>query len=225
MTQAAYEAALDLPIHGVECDVRLTSDGHLVCLHDATLVRVAKDPAVVSRSTLAQLRSKNIGNSEQPQRVLTLEELVEMVRAYPGKHLYIETKHPSRHGRHVERAVAEVLRAKRLDEDPRMHLISFSHAAIRRAQRLVPMLDTVYLRRDWERRWNPGDTAFSRPQGRGLSLAMAKLHPELVQERTYLYTVNEPEDIAWALAHEVDMLATDAPDVALRVLGGRAAAR
>src|SRR3954453_15312543 len=33
-TLSAYVAALDTGAEGLECDVRLTADGHLVCVHD-----------------------------------------------------------------------------------------------------------------------------------------------------------------------------------------------
>ena len=38
-TLGAYIAALDAGAGGLECDVRLTVDGHLVCVHDRDLRR------------------------------------------------------------------------------------------------------------------------------------------------------------------------------------------
>ena len=38
-TRAAYELALQEGADGVECDVRLTRDGHLVCVHDRRVDR------------------------------------------------------------------------------------------------------------------------------------------------------------------------------------------
>ena len=40
-TLGAYVAALDAGAEGLECDVRLTADGHLVCVHDRDLRRTA----------------------------------------------------------------------------------------------------------------------------------------------------------------------------------------
>jgi len=106
------------PIHGVECDVRLTRDGQVVCTHDRTMERVAGDPTVVSQATAGQLKKLNIAqtfapNPEAPassrypasyppaglppigqplvQHLLTLDELLDMVFATDDKHLYIET--------------------------------------------------------------------------------------------------------------------------------------
>ena len=40
-TLAAYELALQEGADGVECDVRLTRDGHLVCVHDRKVDRTS----------------------------------------------------------------------------------------------------------------------------------------------------------------------------------------
>ena len=40
-TRAAYELAIEQGADGLECDVRLTRDGHLVCIHDRTVNRTS----------------------------------------------------------------------------------------------------------------------------------------------------------------------------------------
>jgi len=40
-TLAAYLAAMEAGAEAFECDVRLTADGHLVCVHDRNLWRTA----------------------------------------------------------------------------------------------------------------------------------------------------------------------------------------
>jgi len=54
-TLAAYLRALDEGADGVECDVRLTRDGHLVCVHDRRLNRTSNGRGLVSTKTLAEL--------------------------------------------------------------------------------------------------------------------------------------------------------------------------
>lgn len=219
MSPLAYEKALELPIHGVECDIRLTADGHVVCVHDTSMRRVAGEPVRVALATLRQLKRLDIGEGQQ---VLTLDELLDMVFATEDKHIYIEPKHPVPYGRILEEQMVLRLRYRGLETSERIHVISFSHAAMRRTQALAPQLDTYYLRRDWERRVNPGDYFLSRPRGSGMSIEMAKLFPHLLRnrtERSYLYTVNEPEDMLFARDNGATVIATDYPDVALRTLG------
>ena len=60
-TMAAYELALHEGADGVECDVRLTQDGHLVCVHDRRVDRTSTGTGLVSEMTLAQLRALDYG--------------------------------------------------------------------------------------------------------------------------------------------------------------------
>ena len=80
-TLAAYELAEQRGADGFECDIRLTRDGELVCIHDRTIDRVAvekpkKSSGVISEMTLAELRELNVGTPEEPAQVLTLRELL-----------------------------------------------------------------------------------------------------------------------------------------------------
>jgi len=54
-TLAAYRQALELGADAVECDVRMTSDGVLVCVHDRRINRTSTGRGVVSALSLADL--------------------------------------------------------------------------------------------------------------------------------------------------------------------------
>ena len=60
---------------GIECDVRLTADDHLILFHDADAWRMCASPAGIGRSTIADIARLRLG--EQP--VPTLESLLELV--------------------------------------------------------------------------------------------------------------------------------------------------
>ncbi|MFD7652423.1 glycerophosphodiester phosphodiesterase family protein [Actinosynnema sp. NPDC059797] len=77
-TLAAYELALDEGADGLECDVRLTRDGHLVCVHDPVIDRTSDGTGRVSTMALADLRRRDFGSwhGGEPARVLTLAELL-----------------------------------------------------------------------------------------------------------------------------------------------------
>src|SRR5215468_4946809 len=109
-TLAAYELALHEGADGVECDVRLTRDGHLVCVHDRKVDRTSNGSGLVSEMTLAQLRELDYGTwhpssqgSSADTGLLTLDDLVKLVLDWnrPVK-IFIETKHPVRYGALVE---------------------------------------------------------------------------------------------------------------------------
>ena len=55
-TLAAYQVAIEQGADALECDVRLTADGHLVCVHDRRIDRTSDGWGVVSTKTLEDLR-------------------------------------------------------------------------------------------------------------------------------------------------------------------------
>nr|BFE67043.1 hypothetical protein GCM10020092_003440 [Actinoplanes digitatis] len=160
-TLAAYLRALDEGADGVECDVRLTRDGHLVCVHDRRLNRTSNGTGLVSAKTLAELEALDFASwhpaaatedlSAEHTRLLTLERLLDALRdrGRPVR-LLIETKHPSRYGAEVERRLVEMLRryglAELAPDDPiRVTVMSFAALALRRIRTMAPGIPTVYL--------------------------------------------------------------------------------
>ncbi|MGE0818007.1 MAG: glycerophosphodiester phosphodiesterase [Candidatus Nanopelagicales bacterium] len=73
-TLDAYIRALDDGADALECDVRLTADGHLVCVHDRTIDRTSDGRGVVSVMTLEQLDGHDFGAYRKEQPVLTPRE-------------------------------------------------------------------------------------------------------------------------------------------------------
>lgn len=144
-TRRAFEEALKLDIAGIECDVNLSQDGEVVVIHDLTVDRTSDGSGEVGQMTLDELRQLNVGTEDDPQQILQLDELLDLLEQYPGKHILIETKHPSPFGPALEEAVARVLRARGMERDPRVHLISFNPEAIERFHRLLPELETFLL--------------------------------------------------------------------------------
>jgi len=131
-TLAAYRQAAAVGADAVECDVRMTRDGVLVCVHDRRINRTSNGTGVVSALQLEELERYHFGirrrgRRGRPERdeiravedepdeenglVLTLDRLLSYVTGSPGAvRLAIETKHPTRHARRVEEALVESLR-------------------------------------------------------------------------------------------------------------------
>jgi glycerophosphoryl diester phosphodiesterase len=117
-TRAAYEGALSVKADGLECDVRLTRDQVPICFHDRNLKRIAGISKSVAELSLDEIRKIT--------DVLTLSELVELVTKNKVE-LLIETKHPTRFGRAVEKAV---LREISGSTEKRITVMSFSLLAV-----------------------------------------------------------------------------------------------
>ena len=86
--------AIEEGADALECDVRLTADGHLVCVHDRRVNRTSNGRGAVSALELADLAALDFGSwksgDEAPDwevtpedradtSVLTLERLLELV--------------------------------------------------------------------------------------------------------------------------------------------------
>ena len=79
LSPLAFEKALELPIHGIECDVRMSRDGKVVVNHDATLDRTSDRIGKLSALDWAEIKLADIGSEKHPQQYpLLLDELLEM---------------------------------------------------------------------------------------------------------------------------------------------------
>jgi glycerophosphoryl diester phosphodiesterase len=159
----AYVQALDDGADGLECDVRLTADGHLVCVHDRRIDRTTNARGIVSTMTLAQLDALDAADWKKPWRdlddgipdsvdpehtkVLSLRKLFETVRDYDRRiELAIETKHPTRYGGLVEKRVVELLGDFGWDGiGTPARVMSFSYTALQRVERMAPAVPLVML--------------------------------------------------------------------------------
>ena len=237
-TLAAYVRALDEGADALECDVRLTSDGHLVCVHDRTLDRVTGTRgSVVSTMKLAQLDELDFATWKNPwaelddeapdvdadaRRVLTLRRLLEAVSDYERPvDLAIETKHPTRYAGLVERRLVQLL-----DEfgwagaGSPARIMSFSWSALARVKKLAPDLEVVFLlhrRHSWllareltAEHWiaGPGIDFLRENPRAGRRLAE-------LGRRIHVWTVNTEQDLDLCLDLGVEAVITDRPQMAL----------
>ena len=222
-TLGAYELALQEGADGVECDVRLTRDGHLVFVHDRSVDRTSSGTGLVSDMTLSELKELNFGGDGEPAELLTLAELVSLVldwRSRPTK-LFIETKHPVRYGALVENKVlAELHRFGIASPASAAHsravVMSFSATAVWRIRRAAPLLPTVLLG-DSSVYLGGGAATTVGATAVGPSVRTLREHPDLVDRAaaagraTYCWTVDDPSDVALCRDLGVGWVATNHP--------------
>lgn len=154
-TRAAYLKAIADGADGVECDVHLTRDQHVVLLHDANLDRTSTGTGPVSEHTLEELRSLDFSSWKGARipdayggvadQFLTLPELLDILRG-AGREigLAIELKHPSPYGLKLEERVIAVLEQEgwsaeesRL-ENIQISFMSFDSDSVQRLLQSVP---------------------------------------------------------------------------------------
>jgi len=245
-TLGAYVAALDAGADALECDVRLTADGHLVCVHDRTLKRTAQTPGVVSTMELADLAELDFAKWKNPwidlddeapdrdeafDRVLTLRTLFETVRDYSTRtgrrvELAVETKHPTRYGGLVEKRLVELLSEFGwIGPDAPVRVMSFSYTALQRVERLAPELRLVQLI-EHARNWAMLSRAIGPDWILGPGIQMLRDHPK-VRSRIansghdlHVWTVNKKSDLNLCLDLGVKAVISDRPAYMLELLGG-----
>jgi glycerophosphoryl diester phosphodiesterase len=239
-TLRAYHKAFAHGADGVECDVRLTADHHLVCVHDRRVERTSNGAGVVSALELARLEeldwaswklADRPGDTESPEsdpergQLLTLPRLLEtLVDTGQEVVTLVETKHPTRHGRDVEKALVQVLRSFDLaDGDqpgrPHVRMMSFSTRALQLTHRLAPRLQLVYLveaavpKLSWDGSLPTGVGAV----GIDLRMLRRKRARKAVRafhrrgHEVYAWTVDDDEDVDRCLDIGVDVIITNRP--------------
>ncbi len=207
-TLGAYELALEEGADALECDVRLTRDGVLVCVHDRRIDRVSDGRGVLSTLELADLADLDFASwkrrqgdplleaaweevDQDPERrsVLTLERLLRLAldrRTPSGRQvqLHIETKHPTRYGGLVERSLIELLSRYGLvsplsrSVSP-VTVMSYAAMSLRRVHAMAPLLPTVYLMDRVPVRYRDGRLPM-RVRSAGVALQTVRRHPGYV---------------------------------------------
>jgi len=108
-TLAAFISAIRIPVDYIECDVQLSKDGVPVVIHDGTFHRITCDMNVnkVNELTIEEIKEIDAGSWYSPefsnQRILTLEELLQLPRGRIGVMLEVkqETFLACSMGKHV----------------------------------------------------------------------------------------------------------------------------
>jgi glycerophosphoryl diester phosphodiesterase len=208
-TLGAYERAVAEGADALECDVRLTRDGVLVCVHDRRIDRTSDGRGVLSTLELADLHQLDFASWKarsgdplleaawdevdlDPERrsVLTFERLLQLAldsRTPSGRQvqLHVETKHPTRYGGLVERSLVDLLTRYGLAEPlsrsvSPVTVMSFAATSLRRVHALAPLLPTVLLMERVPVRYRDGRLP-PRVRSAGVALEVLQKHPSYVQ--------------------------------------------
>lgn len=124
-TLASLATAVEIGVNELEIDLRLSSDGHIVIVHDATVDRTTDGRGRVSDLSLTELKELNAGDGQQ---IPTLPEVLDAT----SHSLQLEVKDPL-----VIDPLMELLRT-RPDEIERLAPTSFDTASVERLATLLP---------------------------------------------------------------------------------------
>ena len=142
-TMAAFRLAADRQTAGFECDIYLTADNEIVCIHDATTTRTTGTNLTVAASTLAELKALDAGSWKGPQfageRIPTLAEALALAR--DGFEIYVEIKC----GAEILPRLVEVMAAEPKATPERVVFIGFSSALLTALRQQLPAYRAYWL--------------------------------------------------------------------------------
>lgn len=216
-TVAGFRHALGLGVRAVEFDVRMTADGQLVVIHDATVDRTTNGTGEVAALTLAELRQLDARSTfpdwPEPCRIPTFGEVLDVVGHLAELVIEIKADTPERLDRVVPMVTAEI---ERRGIGPQVSITSFEPYALEVARRAAPG-----IRRGYIGRWDDQaflDTAVRLECGqidanhttadRGLVLKARALGMRVIG-----WPTNSAEDLASVRTLEPDFFCTDSPSL------------
>lgn len=147
-TTASFESAISAGANLLECDVQMTSDGHIVVIHDPTLDRTAGRPGDVRLLSLAEVQAADVscpglfGAAFSPQRVLTLSELLVSIRGRARLMVEIKKDSSQESSDVFERRIAAEIVKSGVRVSPDMEtdvaILSFSSRILERMAAILP---------------------------------------------------------------------------------------
>jgi glycerophosphoryl diester phosphodiesterase len=223
-TLTAFKLAIEQGSDGIELDAKLTSDGHVVVIHDGSVDRTTDGSGAIKSLTLEQLKQLDAGSKLPPlhksEKIPTLAEVFEEV----GRQILINvelTNYSSPIDDLPDRVAALV---KEYNLQDSIFLSSFNIIALLRARNLLPetplgLLTFAGL---------AGLTVKSRLLHFSLLFAINPSYTDVTKNlvitahqqnfKVFTYTVNRSEDMRQVIEAGVDGFFTDDPVLARKIL-------
>jgi glycerophosphoryl diester phosphodiesterase len=202
-TLLAIEKGILHNCHYVEIDVQTTSDRQLVVMHDKRVDRTTNGQGYVSEMSFNELRRLDAGHGEI---VPSLEEVLQKVGGRTG--LMIELITPG-----IAQEVVEQVRRSNV-ESPILYA-SFLHHELIQVRRLDHLASTLALLEGVP----IGGANFAVDAGVShVGLGFDSVTPNFVRDlhlhglNVFVYTLNDPRDIARARDLKADGIISDFPD-------------
>ena len=219
-TLFAFQKAVEQKADGVELDIQLTKDGHIVVIHDEWIDRTSDGKGWVKDMTLAELRRFNYNRTHPEYEhadIPTMEEVLDLLKP-TDLTIDIELKTGVLYYDRLEEKTYWL--AEEYGLNGRIIYSSFNHYSLQKLKTLCPDVkigllmgaDTVRLPEDAERLHA---YAVHPPEGIVTKEYVEKCHAHRLKVNTW--TVDNPDRMRQLVAIGVDAFITDCPDSGRRV--------
>lgn len=202
-TIPSFLAAVEIGVNELEFDLRASSDGQVVVMHDATVDRTTNGTGLVSELTFAELRELDAGNGAQ---IPTFAEVLDATSCS----LQVEIKDP----RAIE-PMMDLLRERSV-EVHRLAPTSFDTESVARLAQLLPDLCVGLICKEASE--EVLDRAAELGAGRVL-VSFRNATPEFVQRahdrgfRVDVWPIDTPEQVRSTVELNADGFTTDDPRI------------
>jgi glycerophosphoryl diester phosphodiesterase len=231
-TLYAFERASNLGVDVIELDVRSTSDGELVVIHDANVQRTTEGSNMVNQTTLSDLKALDAGyrfsidhGKTFPLRGkdIKVPTLREVFNTLPNMRFNIEPKQTSpsiikplckliHENKMTERVVVGSFHQTIIDEFRRECSDVSTSASTTEVSKFLAMYKTGL-----SKAFSPTMQALQVPEFAGVSREFVRAAHERGL-KVHVWTVNETKDMKRLLEMGVDGIMTDYPDRLLTIL-------
>lgn len=222
-TMAAFAGAVATGAQQVETDLRVTSDGVVVCIHDTTVDRTTDGSGHVSQLDFARISRLDAGSRHRgPEGFshrgegLAVPALAELVTSFPALELVLDIKTPA-----VIPGLVGIFASHKLYD--RAVVGSFRESWLRDIRRMSGGRIRTSVGAGAVRRWLAAPKR--RPAPHALHVPLQYMGVRVVDDRlldsarragvpVYVWTVNQPSEMRRLMGLGVTGIVTDRPDLA-----------
>jgi len=220
-TLAAFRRAIAADAEMFELDVLLSSDGHVVVIHDDTLDRTTDGSGPVADKTLAELQALDAGSWFGPgfagERIPTLEQSLRLAKGFILVNVEIKTEAVTDEARGgiVEKTLAII---EDINMEGDVVISSFDPRALTHARQLSPDIRTASLYNSRAHEGLGPGAVMAEVDSNGFNLSQKQVDASIIEtchglgRPVAVYTVNEEQDMRRVIDLGVDAIFTDYPD-------------
>ncbi len=206
-TLASFKKALEINVDAIELDVRKTKDNQIIVIHDEDVKRTTNGEGLVGELTLKEIKELDAGDGE---KIPTLDETLDFL----GKKVivFVELKEAG-----IEKLVLSIVCDKGLEKN--VVIVSFLEGALKKVRELDKDIELGLI---YAKHKNPLKTALELKANYLLALYrfthtanVEKAHESGL--KVVVWTINSPEEAAEYAKKGVDGIASDKPDILLKL--------
>lgn len=215
-TLPAFAMAAEMGADGVELDVQLTKDGHVVVCHDERLERISNGKGWLKAFTLEELKSLDFSCGQEGYagvQIATLEEVLDLLQD-TGMQVNIELKTQVVPYIGLEKKCIDLVRKKGYED--RVIFSAFNQLSLFKVHRLARDLKVGYLY------LNATPAVLTATERKGayaihVSISTMKMPGFLDRYRKSkikinAWTINNEKDLQFCMEQDVNAIITDYPD-------------